>query len=88
VIRFDDTSGSGGTEACVALPDGTITFYGPANWMVPEDRRCGFCDGPEGVTVMRWHMTGTTLVIASTGATEPCRVERGTCPGTMRPSGS
>jgi hypothetical protein len=91
VIRFDDSFGSGGTEAFIALPDGTISFYGPANWIVPEDRRGGFCDSPEGstpegTTVMHWQIVGSNIVIASTGASEPCPGRTSNLAGEYTPS--
>jgi hypothetical protein len=73
VIRFVDVGGNGGTEAFIALPDGTITFYGPAEWIVPEAQRGPFCEDPaEGVTAMRWRVAGTKLQILSTPGSEPC----------------
>lgn len=86
VIRFDDAYGSGGTEAFTALPDGTITFYGPTNWIVPDDRRGGFCDTPEGVTVMRWRTVGANVAITSTGADEPCPGRTSNLAGNYAPS--
>lgn len=86
VIRFDDTNGSGGTEAFVALPNGTISFYGPTNWIVPDDRRGGFCDTPEGMTAMRWRTVGANVAITSTGANEPCPGRTSNLAGDYAPS--
>ncbi len=86
VIRFDDASGSGGTEAFIALSDGTIRFYGPTNWIVPDDRRGGFCDNPEGVTVMRWRGVGGKVAITSSGADEPCPGRTSNLAGGYAPS--
>jgi hypothetical protein len=72
VIRFDDASGSGGTEAFIATPDGELTLYGPANWIVAEDRRGSFCDGPEGITTMKWHMSGQDLTLSPMGLADRC----------------
>jgi hypothetical protein len=52
LVRFDDPEGSGGAEA-VTVEDGTMTFYGAPDWVLPEDRQGGFCE-PTGPAAYEW----------------------------------
>ncbi len=71
VIRIKDAGGGGATEAFVATADGGLKLYGPANWIVPESDRGGFCDEPENIAKMQWQLRGTDLVISAVG-TDNC----------------
>jgi hypothetical protein len=71
VIRINDAGGGRATEAFVASSDGGLTLYGPANWIVPESDRGGFCDEPEDIAKMHWQLRGTDLVISAVG-TDNC----------------
>ena len=67
VVRINDPGGGRATEAFVATSDGGLTLYGPANWIVPESDRGGFCDEPENIAKMHWQLRGTDLVISAVG---------------------
>ena len=71
VIAFDDPGGSGGNEGFIATSNGSISLYGPANWIEPQDRQGGFCDTVEGVAKMHWQLRATTLTLSKVG-TDPC----------------
>ena len=71
VIGITDPGGGRATEAFVATSDGGLTLYGPANWIVPESDRGGFCDEPENIAKMHWQLSGSDLVI-SAGGTDNC----------------
>ena len=68
VIRINDAGAGRATEAFVATADGGLTLYGPANWIVPESDRGGFCDEPENIAKMHWQRRGTDLVILAVGS--------------------
>ncbi len=72
VIAIDDPGGFGANEGFLATSDGTMTLFGPANWIEPADRWGGFCDTADGIAKMHWQLQGTHLVLSSIG-TDPCR---------------
>lgn len=73
VIRIVDTWQGKPTEAFIATADGGLTLYGPANWIVPEEQRGGFCDEPaDGVATMHWELDGSDLTLSTVGSGDPC----------------
>ncbi len=68
LILFDDPMGSGGTEVLTVQRD-RLTLEGPANWLVPENRRGGFCE-TEPATDYQWTADGAKLTL--TGDDRSC----------------
>lgn len=62
LMEFDDPMGSGGAETLIPAGPGRVSFYGPPNWLLAEDRRGGFC-GVEPVALYRWNVRGDTLTL-------------------------
>src|SRR5947209_8485695 len=62
LISFDDPGGSGGNEAFTALPAGTLTLQGPANYLNPPDRQGSFC-GVEPDGAYRWAAHGRSFAL-------------------------
>ena len=71
VIIVDDPWGTGVSEGFHAAPDGTLSLFGPANWIEPADHEGYFC-GPDGVVGMHWKAKGSVLTLSSTDHPDPC----------------
>ncbi len=53
VVIVDDPEGGGANEGFQAAADGTLSLYGPANWVEAVARQGSFCDYAEGAVAMR-----------------------------------
>jgi hypothetical protein len=72
VVIVDDPEGGGANEGFRAAADGTMSLYGPANWVEPVARQGSFCDYAEGAVAMRWEVTGSELTLSSGDHPDPC----------------
>ena len=72
LISFDDPEGTGQKEI-LTTTDSTMTVFGPASWLAPEDRHGGFCEPAPIDRTYRWELSGTTLTIRG-GSNCPQRV--------------
>jgi hypothetical protein len=66
LISFDDPQGTGVNETFSATNAGQVTFWGPANWLSPADRRGGFGDA-DRVDHFHWSVSGKVLTISGGG---------------------
>ena len=71
VITIDDPGGSGVNEEFLATDQGSLTVYGPANWVEPTGRQGGFCDTAEGAATMTWTLAASTLTLVA-AQPDPC----------------
>ena len=72
VILVDDPLGGGANEGFQAAEDGTLSLYGPANWVEAVARQGSFCDYAEGAVGMRWEIKGTELTLSAIARPDPC----------------
>ena len=72
VITLTDPWGGGVTEGFQAAADGTMSLYGPANWVAPASLRGSICDYAEGAVAMGWQVKGSELTLSSGDRPDPC----------------
>lgn len=81
VFLFDDPQGAGGSEAFIALPNGTLAMQGPVNWLEPASRQGGFCS-IERAGSYQWAASGRTLTL--TARSDRCADRNSMFTGTWR----
>lgn len=79
LLSFDDPMGGGGGEA-ISANSGTLQMFGSPNWLLPEDRRGGFCDHEPPVS-FTWTRVKADLKISGGGN---CADRDGVFVGTWR----
>lgn len=69
VITSQDPRGKAWNQAFAATPGGTITFQGPADWLLVADQRTGLCSR-QPIGAYTWSTHPSTLAL--TAAHDDC----------------